>query len=204
MKELKAPKREELDKLEKVVEFNPDEQVYWDNMKNCIDSQFDKDDYKGKIEFYRRELVHTKGKFGNRIAVERRLKYKIGHAYEWLGTYGLEGHDPKERANMFEKAVLWYQSADEIVGFLTDYALRQSEACAGATKFRIKAGLEDEVTDWFRQRSHKLLRDVLGHDNFIVVGGEIPKAVKQMADEKIDSVVKAYFLRDHSQDYKQN
>lgn len=162
MRQLKVPSREDFEHLEDEVKFNPQEKSYWEDMIKRRDSQYGEKDFQGKINFYVQELQASDGQFGDRVAVERKLKYLLGHAHEWLGTYGLEGHDPIERAEMFEKAVLWYQSADETVGFFTDYSLRQAECCGGAAHYRKQAGLEDEVTQAFSERGRSLLSTVLG------------------------------------------
>lgn len=196
MKKLRRPEREEIEQLREAVEFNLDEQKYFDEMKKRRDSQFSKENYQKKIEFYIQELQGIDGKFGERVAVERRLKYCIGHAYECLGTFTLEGHDTKERVNMFEQSVLWYQLADEIVGFLSDYSLRQAEACFGAAYYRHKAGLEDEVTKLFAQRGNQLLSEVLGQDVMVIhKGDDFLNYLEQLAEEKVDGVVKASFLK---------
>jgi len=149
------------------------------------------------------ELKNINGKFGDRIAIERALKYRIGHSYEWLAEKVLIDKDPKERADMFEKAALWYQAADEAVGFWTDYALRQSEACAGAAHYRIEAGINDEMTQWFANRRHQLLNAVFG-DNVILMQGDMPAQFKMQATGKIEDVVTAYFFRNHPIDPELN
>ena len=200
MKDIRVPNnKEEFKQLEYMVEFNKEEQSYFDDMKECRDSQFDKDDYQGKLNFYLEELKSVNGRFGDRVAVDRRLKYLIGHAYEALGTWTLEGHDPKERAEMFEQAVLWYKLADETVGFLTDYALRQVEASFGAACFRKDAGLEEDVTEWFGLNGAKLLSAFFSGSEKIIIGkkGEFDY-LEQLADKKIDSVIKASLIESNT------
>lgn len=195
MKELRRPTKEEFKKLKELVEFNSYEQKYFDGMKKKRDSKFDKKDYGSKIEFYVKELKSIKNRFGKRVAVERRLKYLIAHAYEWLGTYGLEGHDSLERAKMFEKAVVWYQKADEVTGFFTDYAIRQSEACAGAAHFRRQSGLEGEVTEWFAQRDKQLSKAVLGENVIMVNDNLMIEYLKKIANEKVEGVADLYISK---------
>jgi len=208
MRQLKVPSGEDFEHLKDEVEFNSQEKSYWENMIKRRDTQYGEEDFQGKINFYLQELQASDGQFGDRVAVERRLKYLLGHAHEWLGTYELEGHEPIERADMFEKAVLWYQSADETVGFFTDYSLRQAESCGGAAHYRKKAGLEDEITQAFSERGGSLLSTVLGGLTggapVTILNGPMPEYLKQMADKKLDSVANAYLFRDHSNDHMLN
>ncbi|HIH18296.1 MAG TPA: hypothetical protein HA282_00965 [Nanoarchaeota archaeon] len=206
MKDLNVPNDEEMDILKGMVEFNPDEKVYWEGVKERENSEFGKEHSKEKAEFYLNELKAVKGRFGERVAVKRRLKYLIGYSYEWLGTYGLEGHEPEERAKAFEKAVIWYQFADEAVGFLTDYALRQAESCFGAAKYRSDAGLEGVITMSFTERGADLIKSFFdgalgGKADITIVGGKMPKFLKQIAGKTIDSVVTAYLFKKHKGEY---
>ena len=207
MKSLKMPSPEDTKSIKEYVEFNEDEKMYFDDMKKMRDSKLNEKDFQGRIEFYLNELKAIKGKFGKRVAVERRLKYLIGHAYEWHGTYGLESHDPKERYEMFENAVLWYHLADETVGFYTDYCLRQSESCGGAAHFRREAGIEDEKTMAFSKRhiylSTTYLQSLFGKNMEINIVGSNKKDSKnleKMADETIESSVNVYLFRQPSED----
>jgi hypothetical protein len=193
MKAIRRPNKDEFKQLEAAVNFNEEEQKYWDDLQKRRDSKVDKNDYKRRLEFYFDELKSIKGKFDGRVAIERRLRYGIGHAYEWLGTYILEGHDPKERADMFEKAVLWYQEADDIVGFLSDYALRQAEACFGAARYREEAGLERKITEWLVRRADTLFSLVLGN-NFVILDREENDYLRLLADKKIDGAVTGYLF----------
>ena len=204
MRQLKVPAKEDFDQLTEAVEFNEEERAYFDEMIKRSDAQLDEKDYRGKIDFYLKELEVTKERFGKRVAVQRRLMYMIGHAHEWLGTYvlgdsRLEGGNPLERAEMFEQAILWYQAADETVGFFTDYSLRQSESCGGAAHFRTQAGVKDEITEAFSQRQGSLITTVLGGlggGKVIVFDGPIPEYLKQKADKEIDGAANAYFFKD--------
>jgi len=188
MKELKFPTKYDFEHLEYETKFNPEEEEYWNEMIKRADAQYGEKDCAGRINFYTQELEKLKGKFGNRIAIERGLRYQLGYAHEWMGTYGLEGHAPLERAKMFEKAVEFYQSADETVGFFTDYCLRQAESCGGAAHFRRRAGLEDEVTRDFAKRHGAL---VTGYINGLtgmnpnIIKTDVPhECLEQIADEK--------------------
>jgi len=185
--------QEDFSKLEEILEFNSEEQKYFDDMKQRRDSKFNKKAYADKLQFYLQELEAIKGKFDGRIAVERMLKYFIGHAYEDVGTHTLEGKDPKERYPMFEQAVIWYQGADETMGYLSDYAMRQAQSCFGAAHFRKKAGLNDEVTEWFAERGNYLLNTYFG-GNVILIKGKIPDYIKAIADNKVEGVANAYLI----------
>ncbi len=198
MKQLKIPEKEDIYLLKKELEFNEKETAYFDGLDKKSDEYLDKKDYRGLIDFYTKEFS-AKEKLGS-VTVKRRLMYLIGHAYECMGTFGFgksrhEGGDPLERAEMFEQAVMWYQAADEIVGFFTDYSLRQSEACGGAAYFRTLAGLEDGVTEAFARRQANLISTVLGGitgGNVTIIQGPLPDYLKQKADKKIDGSVKTY------------
>ncbi|MBI2548068.1 hypothetical protein HYW21_01840 [Candidatus Woesearchaeota archaeon] len=190
---------EQLETLRAVLRFDPAETTYWQNMEAQRNTQVRKGNYQGRINFYLNELQTTQGKFGERVGVEVSLRYLIGHAYEWLGTYGLEGHEPQERAEMLATAVLWYQSVDKSLGFHSGCAGRQIESCWGAARFRTDAGLEDQVTEAFCERGAVLLRHVLGlvesSANLVAIDGTLGEYLKQMADAKMDSVTKAYLFK---------
>ena len=207
MKSLKMPSPKDSKSIKECVEFNEYEKKYFDEMEKKRDSELDEKDFRGHIEFYLKELKAIEGKIGKRVAVERRLKYSIGYAYEWLGTHGLEGHEPKERAEMFENAVLWYHLADETVGFYTDYCLRQSESCGGAAHFRREAGINDEKTRAFGERHVYLMTNYLeamfGKNVEITIKKSDKKDsehLKQMADKKIESSVDAYLFKEPSEE----
>lgn len=209
MKSLRVPTDEEMDMLKEAASFNPAEKEYWEDFCTRVKAIFGDEDSKAKIDFYLKELNETKGRFGERVAVERRLEYCLGYAYEWLGTYGLEGHAPSERAEMFEKAVMWYQAADEAVGFQTDYSLRQAESCFGAAKYIEEAGLEGKIAESFAERGVNLTQSYFdgaigGTADVTIVPGSAPKFLKQRAkdagaDEK-GSVVTSYFLSKYKGD----
>lgn len=209
MKNIRKPTREELERLEDIVEFNEEERLYWDEIKQRRKSQVDDNDFRGRIQFYQQELKLADSRFNGRIAIERRIKYLIGHSYECLATFGLgdsrtEGGDLKERSKAFELAVLWYQSADETVGFLTDYALRQAESCFGAANFRRQAELEIDVTKGFIERGKGLLSTIFGQEPLLVSGDKLPDYLMRFADKEVDSVVKAYLFRDKTEESKLN
>lgn len=158
MKYLKIPTNEEIDQISELVEFNPIEEKYWKNVKIKENAETEKEDYFGKIDFYLKELESVKNKFGDRIAIERRIKYRLGYNYEWIGTKVMKDEeDPLNIAKIFEQAIYWYQSADECVGYITDYVLRQAESCNGARYYRELAGIDDEVTKAFSDRSRTLI-----------------------------------------------
>jgi hypothetical protein len=178
-----------------------------------MNARFSKNDYREKIQFYLNELQATNNRFGNRVAVERDLKCRIGHTYEGLATYGLgdsptEGGDPKERAEMFEQAVMWYQAAEETTGYYSDFIFRQVEASWGAAHFRKKAGLDDVVTQAFLERGATLFSLALnGRDirEVMFLDGPIPDYLRQKADVLVDSgALKAGIFRDHSKDHQRN
>ena len=194
MKELKTPHGEDFNKLKEIVNFNSEEQKYWDDMEKRRDSQFQEKDLDGRIKFYLNELKSIQNRFVGRAAVQRQLSYITGYAYEYLGTYISEGKNPKDRYPMFENAVIWYQKADEIIGYITDYALRQSESCGGAAKFRKEAGLEDEITRWFSERAGQLLSAFLGGREVLVINEKIPDYIKALADKKISGVADSYLF----------
>ena len=190
---------DDLQRLKPIVKFNSAESEYWKDMERRRDAQVNKEDYRVRIAFYKDELEVVHGRFGDRIAVERRLKYAIGHSYEWLGTHVEKELAPIERAKLFEEAVFWYQLSDETIGFLTDFALRQSEACMGAAHYRRLGGLENEVTKGFIQRGTSLLVRVLG-PNFTVVTGDMPKSLEEKADVKLEEVVTLYLFKNKSRE----
>jgi hypothetical protein len=205
---LRFPSKEEFRNLEKEVDFTPEESGYWDDMELRKDAQVDKEDMQGQIRFYLQELKANGRQFGKRVAVERRLKYRLGVAYELLGKKYSEGKEPLERADYFEQAVFWYQSADESVGFITDYAIRQAESCGGVAYFRQEARLDDEVTEYFAQRMGGLLSAVFGGLNsnapIMIMQGPLPVVLRQISEKTLDSIVQIYVHKDHSKDAPNN
>lgn len=198
LKLLETLTRENIGRMKEMVSFNETETEYWINMIERMTTQCKEDDYLGIIDFYKKELESTKNMFGDRVAVERRLKYWLGYEHEWLGTHGMKEHPPLERAGMLVKAVGWYQSADETIGFFTDYSLRQAESSGMAAKFRLRAGLDDEVTEAFAQWSNILFstyaRGLTGGEP-ILVSGSMAEILKHVAKKDFEDVVTRYTLK---------
>ena len=159
--QLRVPNAKDFEELEELVTFNEEEKSYFEEMQQRCEAHCGEDAFK-KIDFYLNELKETSNKFGDRVAVKRRLTYALGHAHEWLGTHNMEDCDPLKRSEMFEKAILCYWAADQTVGFFTDYSFRQSESWGGAAHFRRKAGINNDVTTAYGQMGIALLHTVLG------------------------------------------
>jgi len=170
MEELRKASLEELEKLMKDSEFNREENLYWKEMEKRRDSLFEEDDYEGKAEFYIQQLALMRGKFRERVFVERKLKYLVGHAYEGLGTEVLKGASPKKRAEMFEIASAWYRAADETLGFLTaDCSLREAICYDNAIPFRRAARLEEEKTKEFEQKRDRIMARIFGTTEVMMI-----------------------------------
>ena len=135
-----------MESLKEWANPNPEESLFLDE----IDARAKElgDDYYARIRLFFKELQDYDSRFGDRIAVERALKFKIGHSYEWLATYILKEAPPLERSRLFKKAILWYQAADELTGYYTDFGFRQAEACFGCAVFLSKGGLEDMAREY--------------------------------------------------------
>ena len=174
---LRRPTKEELSDLVNFVEFNSEEQKYMNKIKKKRKPLSDAKDYNRLLKFYIDELKNIEGEFGDRIAVKRRLYYSIGHTLESMATFGMKNEHPITKAQAFENAITWYQAADELCGFLTDYALRQAECCTGAMDYRLKAGLNDKITEGFAVKFHELIEAVFGKDKYIVVN---PNHLKEL------------------------
>ncbi|MDE1865149.1 MAG: hypothetical protein KGH94_00715 [Candidatus Micrarchaeota archaeon] len=148
------------------------------------------------IKLYLWALRKARGDFGDSPALKRALRYMVGHAFEYLGTYALEGADPLKRANALERAAAWYRSADDAVGAWTDYALRQVQSCWGVSFFRNQAGLSDSKAIWYTNYGNQLLSNLLSFsDKIIIVSGRVPLDGKMFADKTLNGVVKMYIHR---------
>ncbi len=154
----------------------------------------------GQAKFLETELENLKDKFGERVAVKRRLEYTIGSKYERLATFGMgtsdtEGGDPRERAEIFAKAVKWYQMADETVGYLTDYSMRQAQSCFGFSHFAQKANLEQKLIQSFTERGANLIGTFLGQTPRFINDENIMNYFKAMAVEKSTGLVRRYVVK---------
>jgi len=182
---------ERLEELESRVSLNDEEKTYWTKLETRRDEVTTPADYQKSIEFYIGELEDVTGIFGDRIAVERRLRYLIANTYERLGSFGLgesptKGGDPMERSEILAKAMAWYQSADDVIGGYTEYALRQSESAAGAAHFRRRAGIDDEVTDALNLRRTRLLEmwaSAMDAKSFSVINSDQKNHVSNIASQ---------------------
>src|SRR3989344_266139 len=61
--ELKMPQHHELDSIKQLFELKPDEESYWNDMKQRAKAQFGLKDHEKKIEFYLEELKAVEGRF---------------------------------------------------------------------------------------------------------------------------------------------
>lgn len=170
-------------------ELNDAEQAYLDDVKLRKEAAVDKKDYAGRVRFFRQELRNFRGSdlAGNgRVALERKLRYALGHSHEALATFGMdEADDPVARAREFQIAAQWYQRADETVGSVSDYAMRQAESCFGAAHYLHQAGMTEESQE-IRARGEELLRTFLdgtGIISFGIIGGEQAEKMLAVAAE---------------------
>jgi hypothetical protein len=161
--------------LEKLLEFNPDEQEFWDDLIRRRDARIEesKKFYNGEcpfeckaklvsIEFYREELyLAIDGKqFGKRIAVERRLMTEIGDAFFEAGEFGAKRNcNPFEVANSYGEAARHYYGADGMVAMTTQDVggkeLKALEKCINARTFIEYNCLErekiEDIDEWKEQ-----------------------------------------------------
>lgn len=182
--------------------FTDEERKYMADFKRRadIDGLNARGDYQTFLEVCLQELEAVRGIFGDRIAIDRWLKYQIGIAYEGLGTVAMKNGRPAERFPFFESAVEWYQAADETVGMYTDYALRQSESAAGAAHYRQLAGLNDEKTQWYRQRSRELDLAIFGEEPIIIQSDSLlADFIKATSTKEISSSAVMNFIPDTSE-----
>lgn len=200
--ELKVPLfPDDFDEIERATQFNQEEEKFWDDLCKRRDEQFAKRDFQGKLGFNLKELIASYGLFGERIAIERQLKYSIGFAYEWLGTKILVDESPLKRTEMLMNAAYWYQASDETIGYYTDSSLGQAESCLGAASFARKAGLEKKFCDAISNRGIMLIETILGQltdgkaDVTIVSKNENIELLKKIADSKVESAVKGYHVK---------
>lgn len=191
MKNLKVPRTEaDFAQMKALAHLTDEEKAYIDDLLKKRKALFGEKWAEAAIPFYREEIAKLNGKFNGRVAVERNLRYCIGLEYEGMGTYSEKIMTDLERMYAFGNAVFWYQSADELVGFLTDYAMRQTEALGGFVHYRREAGLDDEIARAFSLRRKELFNELFG-GRVTVIQEEMPEMMKKGA-KVIGGAVKAY------------
>lgn len=116
--------------------------------------------FEKKIEFLSRHLQRANAAFPGRVAIQRRINYAIGKAYEQFAT--VLSHPPLERSELFLNAATWYGKADELLGFLSDYAMEGAEAYRKAAVFRRMAGVDDELTRMYYDKGTELALSYYG------------------------------------------
>lgn len=182
--ELRAPEGEEFSQIEEKCKMTPEEKAYWKVlMIKPVHVSY------GHLDLYLKEFDIVKDRVG--VGVKRKLSFIIGKLYEELGTRLC--YTPEEKYPLFEQAVAWYHKADEFAGYFTDYAIRQSEACAAAAYYRQKAGLNDEKTTWYHERRYALLREVFGEREVILVSALTPE-LEKIIDKEIDACGNKIYL----------
>ena len=190
MKDMRFPNPEEFKQLEEKVIFNEEEEHHFNDILERGEAQFDTYLHPESLNFYLKELESIKDRFGDRIAVERRLKFCIALTCDILGFQTLWDYSFEERAEMFEQAVLWYQKADETIGFLSPYSISQADACFNAAHCRNRAGLKDNITYSFLSRGEKLFSIINnGFSKSVFVENEKQGYLDPLADEKLKKVV---------------
>jgi hypothetical protein len=157
MKALETLTEAVLDELEQKMKLSPEEQSYWDDMEERRGKLCPENDALSRISFYSKELEDSSGRFGDRVAVERRLLYLLGVAYEWRARKDMEGHGPSERAEVYRQAAESYNKADETIGYLSDFCLRQAETCGWVARLRREGGLDDSVSVAYEERYRMLI-----------------------------------------------
>ncbi|MFH1211034.1 MAG: hypothetical protein V1645_03900 [archaeon] len=187
MKNLRKPTREEFPKVEAMVKLNQEEEAYWDYVMERRKTFPDKSEFEQRLLFYLQEMKNTRGRFNDgRIAVKRRLRYSVAHTLECLAEF-VEDIPPEEKFRRFRRAAKWYQLADETVGFLTDYGLRQGQCHLAMTHYGKQIGLEAELTDYLGMRGMALLSGVLGGNVEITNDEKFTGMLKAMATKKVES-----------------
>lgn len=200
---LDSPPRQRISELQEMEDLNPGEKRYWDGLNARFEATVDKEDYAGRIKFFRQGLrdFRRSDLAGNgRVALERKFRYVLGHSHECMATFGMtDADDPLARAREFQIAAQWYQRADETVGCLSDYAMRQAESCWGASQYLGQAGRIPEAEE-LGLRGQQLIQGVFsGAKEITVVTGEQGKKVATMGAELGETVesgaAKAHVVR---------
>lgn len=138
-------------------------------------------------------------------ALARQLSYLCGYYYEHAATHEETESSPRTRAHLFEKAVAHYQRADDIIGSVTDIALRQSEACAGAAVMRDRAGMSPAITQAYRERATLLLEHALGTPVIVVNREDVPLEMRVFAEKVEESAgTRLYVGKDRTEEGKRN
>ena len=185
--ELRTPEIDEFPQMEQRCRMSPEDEAYWKQLMTRRISVSHED-----LEFYLGEFETVKDHAG--VGVKRKLSFLIGKLYEEIGTRLHSA--PEQKYPLFENAVAWYHKADEFAGYFTDYAIRQSEACAAAAYYRHKAGLNDEKTAWYSERRHALLHAFFGDREVILVSALTPDLEKMVGKEMDVSGTKVYTTKE--------
>jgi hypothetical protein len=214
MMKLKSPvsketTQEELDRMQAEIEFNEQEQVYFDDMikrreqriagrKPVGDMKFYDD-----MMFYINEIDAVEKLFPRRVALQREIYFRLGCTYERLAVEGMEGKEPLRKAETLELAVKAYAKADEVVGFHTDFALRQADACQGVAQYRREAGFHNGITQVYDERTKRLVNGYLGQDEnasvTVVSRKDVGALLQQMTGVTLEGeIASAHFVETKS------
>lgn len=119
----RRPNSDEMDELGEKLKNSPEAVDYWNNHFKIEYNRL-VDDTMMRAELLKRVLPEVRMKFPNSLVL-RKMLYLYAEKLERIATFQLEGADPLVISDIFLAAANLYQEADEMAGFLTDYAIRQ-------------------------------------------------------------------------------
>jgi len=179
---------EDLRSIDTCLTLNPQEEEYAAELDRRF-QHYSSEDYLGRINFLLEEMGRFEKLFPKSVALNCEFYGLFGKLHEQMGDHVLDKENYLEGSVYYAKAVFYYHLIDETLGRSTSYSLRQSEACRGVAVSRLGAGISDDITQWFLDRSNQLLSNLFGI-NFSVVGREaIPLSANLVADS---GIVKVY------------
>jgi len=188
--DLRVPTDQEMKEVGERFQPTDKEASYWNNVCERH-KQVPKDTYK-VAGFLKGILEDVREKFPNSWVL-RRVLFEYAKRLERIGTFQMEGADPRLRSDIMVNAADLYQEADEIIGFLSDYGFRQLESCSGAIHFRREAGLEDEIIQLgLAERVKGISEAIFGHRPIYSINRNEAQQLKERMVKTVDDIVQIY------------
>ena len=194
--EFRVPTDDEMNVLNEKFRYNDEEAKYWHAV--CERHQLVPNDTYAVAGFLKGVLADVRQKFPHSSPLVRKAIYEYAKRLERIGTFRMEGHDLRARSDVMLNAADLYLEADEILGFLSDYAFRQLESCGGAIQFREEAGLKDEIVKLgLIERVQKLsaaIFSAIGTNQvtFVNVDSPFARDLRAQSVKCVDDIVKVY------------
>jgi len=196
MKDLRFPKNED----EKYIAASYNELNQFGNKYiveiNCIDGQLHtKDQRKESISLYHYYLKEVCNDFPGMMNLQRHLQKEIGYRYKDLGKHSKKQGNLESSVDAYQKAMFWFQFADETINYYTDLVGYQSYCATNAIDIRNKLGLDKEITQWLVNRVFGLNIIRYSSNCPFPINKFLPDSIENILEEITNDIVRGYLIR---------